>query len=149
MTFISYSFDEIDDHMHMLSDDDSDPEPIMPGVIYEMSGVTLGPRTPAPFRLVPEAALHALMILRLWTFSMFSEGVEWMQQPPPAAVRPVEGTSAPEDVRAEDDEILRQLRSTQACISIWSLLASSSTHRDALIWALSQIRVETTTSPRD
>ena len=62
-----------------------------------------------------------------------------MRQPPPAAARPVEGTSAPEEVRAEDDEILRQLRSTQARISIWSLLASSSTHRDALIRALSQI----------
>ena len=49
-------FDEIDDHIYMLSDDDLDPEPIMPGVIYEMSGVTLGPRTPAPFQLVPEAA---------------------------------------------------------------------------------------------
>ena len=42
---------------------------------------------------------------------------------------------------------MRQLQSTQACISIWSLLASSSTHRDALIRALSQIRVETTTTP--
>ena len=44
----------------------------------------------------------------------------------------------------KDDEILRQLQSTQARISIWSLLASSSTHRDALIQALSQIRVKTT-----
>ncbi|RVW99841.1 hypothetical protein CK203_029222 [Vitis vinifera] len=70
-----------------------------------------------------------------------------MRQPPPAAVRPVEGTSASEEVRVEDDEILRQLQSTQARISIWSLLASSSTHRDALIRALSQIRVETTTTP--
>ena len=69
-----------------------------------------------------------------------------MRQPPPAAVRPVEGTSASEEVRVEDDEILRQLQSTQARISIWSLLASSSTHRDALIRALSQIRVETTTT---
>ena len=42
---------------------------------------------------------------------------------------------------------MRQLQSTQARISIWSLLASSSTHRDALIRALSQIRVETTTTP--
>ncbi|RVX18697.1 hypothetical protein CK203_007090 [Vitis vinifera] len=49
-------FDVIDDHIHMLSDDDSDPEPIMPDVIYETSGVTMGPRMPAPFRLVPEAA---------------------------------------------------------------------------------------------
>ncbi|RVW97606.1 Retrovirus-related Pol polyprotein from transposon opus [Vitis vinifera] len=52
-----------------------------------------------------------------------------------------------EEVRAEDDEILRQLQSTQARISIWSLLASSSTHRDALTRALSQIRVDTTTTP--
>ncbi|RVW70376.1 hypothetical protein CK203_060542 [Vitis vinifera] len=60
----------------------------------------------------------------------------------------VEGTSASqEEVRAEDDEILRQLQSTQARISIWSLLASSSTHRDALTRALSQIRVDTTTTP--
>ena len=48
-------FDETDDHVHMLSEDDLDPEPIMPYVIYEMSGVTLGPRMPAPFRLVTKA----------------------------------------------------------------------------------------------
>ncbi|RVW90362.1 Transposon Ty3-I Gag-Pol polyprotein [Vitis vinifera] len=84
-------FDEIDDHIHMLSDDDLDPKPIIPD--------TLG------------------------------------------------GTSSQEEVRAEDDEILRQLQSTQARISIWSLLASSSTHRDALTRALSQIRVDTTTTP--
>ncbi|KAL6322355.1 hypothetical protein AAG906_007908 [Vitis piasezkii] len=157
-------FDEIDDHIHMLSDDDPDPEPIMPDVIYEMSGVTLGPRTPVPFRLVPEAAsvqaatveplilprysvqtpfvlvrmlrsfrLHTVMILRLRTFTV--------------AARPLGGASSQEEVRAEDDEILRQLQSTQARISIWSLLASSSTHRDALTRALSQIRVDTTTTP--
>ena len=73
-----------------------------------------------------------------------------MRQPPPAAAaRPLEGTSAPEEVRAEDDEILRQLQSTQAPISIWSLLASSSTHRDAPNRALSQIRVDTTTTPEE
>ena len=42
---------------------------------------------------------------------------------------------------------MRQLQSTQARISIWSLLASSCTHRDTLIRALSQISVETTTTP--
>ena len=41
---------------------------------------------------------------------------------------------------------MRQLCTTQACISIWSLLASSSTHRNALIRALSQIRVDTATT---
>ena len=35
------------------------------------------------------------------------QGGRVMRQPPPAAARPVEGTSAPEEVRAEDDEILR------------------------------------------
>ncbi|RVW33676.1 Transposon Ty3-I Gag-Pol polyprotein [Vitis vinifera] len=65
----------------------------------------------------------------------------------PAATRPLEGTSSQEEVRREDDEILRQLQSTQARISIWSLLTSSSTHRDALIQVLSQIRVKTTTTP--
>ncbi|RVW12352.1 hypothetical protein CK203_104923 [Vitis vinifera] len=47
----------------------------------------------------------------------------------------------------EDDEILLQLRTTQARISIWSLLASPSTHRDALVRALGQIRVDTATTP--
>ena len=70
-----------------------------------------------------------------------------MRQPPPTTTRPIEGTSAPEKVRVEDDEILRQLQSIQAHISIWSLFPSSSTHRNALIRALSQIRVETTTTP--
>ena len=69
-------------------------------------------------------------------------------QLPPPTVRPFEGAASHEEVRRDDDEVLRQLQSTQAHISIWILLASSSTHRDALIRALSQIRVETTTTPK-
>ena len=57
------------------------------------------------------------------------------------------GIDARNEIQREDDEILCQLRTTQARISIWSLLASSSTHRDALIRALSQIRVDTATTP--
>ncbi|RVW45515.1 Retrovirus-related Pol polyprotein from transposon 17.6 [Vitis vinifera] len=163
----------------MLSDDDSDPEPIMPDVIYETSGVTLGPRMPAPFRLVPEAASVQAATVEPLILPHYSvrtpfilipdvagvqapyaddsqtldiqyvlRGGRVMRQPPPAAAaRPLGGTSSQEEVRAEDDEILRQLQSTQARISIWSLLASSSTHRDALTRALSQIRVDTTTTP--
>ena len=55
---------------------------------------------------------------------------------PPLVDRPFVGTSTREDVQREDDEILPQLRTTQDRISIWSLLASSITHRDALIRAL-------------
>ena len=66
---------------------------------------------------------------------------------PPPVDRPFVGIDARDEIQREDDEILRQLRTTQARISIWSLLASSSTHRDALIMALSQIGVDTTTTP--
>eukprot|EP00261_Vitis_vinifera_P025052 XP_010657630.1 PREDICTED: uncharacterized protein LOC100852852 [Vitis vinifera] len=172
-------FDETDDHVHMLSWDDPDPEPIMPAGIYETSGVTLEPQMLAPFRLVPEAASVQAATSEPLTFTRYSvqapyilipdveevqaphsddpqtldvqyilRGGRVVRQPPPAAARPVEGTFASqEEVRAEDDGILRQLQSTQARISIWSLLASSSTHRDALTRALSQIRVDTTTTP--
>ena len=65
-------FDEIDDHVHMLSWDDSDPDPIMPAEIYETSGMTLEPQIPTPFRLVPEAAsVHAATSEPL-TFTCYS-----------------------------------------------------------------------------
>ena len=59
-------------------------------------------------------------------------------QPPPVD-RPFFVTVAREDVQREDDEILCQLRTTQARISIWSLLTLSITHRDALIRARSKL----------
>ena len=89
------------------------------------------------------------------TFILFSEEygpvhrdvqiVTWsgkVAQPPPVD-RSFAGTNARKDAQRENDEKLRQLRTTQALISIWSLLASSSTHRDALVRALGQIRVDT------
>ena len=70
-----------------------------------------------------------------------------MAQPSPVD-RAFFGTVVREEVHREDDEILHQLRTTQARISIWSPLASSSMHRDALVKALGQIRVDTTTTPK-
>ncbi|RVX12973.1 hypothetical protein CK203_009748 [Vitis vinifera] len=128
------------------------PPPVDAG-IYETSGVTLEPQMPAPFRLVPEAASVQATTSKPLIFTRYSVQAPYIlipdvEEPPPAvAARPLGGTSSQEEVRAEDDEILRQLQSTQARISIWSLLASSSTHRDALTRALSQIRVDTTTTP--
>ena len=70
-----------------------------------------------------------------------------VRQQPPIPSRPIDlDTARDEILREDDDEILKQLQSTQTRISIWSLLASSTTHRETLIWALSQIRVDTTTS---
>ncbi|RVW62095.1 hypothetical protein CK203_058926 [Vitis vinifera] len=128
-----------DDSIHMLSWDDGLPELIVLHDSYEVDGVSV----------------DAFVSFTLWPEDDDSEGreiqivtrSERIAQPPPPAIRPFEGTTSHEEVRREDDEVLRQLQSTQARISIWSLLASSSIHRDALIRALSQIRVETTTTP--
>ena len=70
-----------------------------------------------------------------------------ISQAAPPVSRPFGGTNSLQEVKREDNEILRQLQSTYAWISIWSLLVTSSTHRDALVQALSQIRVETFTTP--
>ena len=58
---------------------------------------------------------------------------ERVAQPPLLVARPFDGSVSHEEVRREDDDLLRKLQSTQARISIWNLLASSSTYRDALI----------------
>ena len=42
----------------------------------------------------------------------------------PPITRPFDGMDSHEKIRREDDEILRQLQSTQARISIWSLFAT-------------------------
>ena len=60
-----------------------------------------------------------------------------VRKQPLTAARHLEATSSHEELMRDDDEILRQLQSTQARISIWSLLTSSSTHRDASIRSLS------------
>ncbi|RVW91717.1 Retrovirus-related Pol polyprotein from transposon 17.6 [Vitis vinifera] len=105
---------------------------------YEIVGATSDSSIPAPFSLIPDRAPLQLI--------PFTPSLGIAQAAPPVT-RPFGGTDSREEVRREDDEILRQLQSTQARISIWSLLATSSIHRDALIRALSQIRVETSTTP--
>ena len=68
----SIDFFEFDDHIHMLTWDDSKSEPIVSDGIYEMSGVTLGPRMPVPFRLVPEVASIQTVIVEPLIFSRYS-----------------------------------------------------------------------------
>ena len=53
--FLEFSND--DDFIHMLSWDDTNPEPIISYGIYEMDRATLGPRVPVSLELVPEVAL--------------------------------------------------------------------------------------------
>ena len=93
-----------------------------------------------PFILFPEGYGLAHRDVQIVTRS------ERVAHPPPID-RLFAGTIAKEEIQREDDEILCQVRTTQAHISIWSLLASSSTHRDALVKALGHIRVDTATTP--
>ena len=160
---IEYSGDEI----FMMGWDGEAPHPIS---LYEESdfvGYTSNQWTPRPFLLTPDRTYkpplvsleHFQCTTPMKPFILFPEGYgpvhrdvqivtrsRRVAQPPPVD-RPFAGIDARDEIQREDDEILRQLRTTQARISIWSLLASSSTHRDALIRALNQIRVDTATTP--
>ena len=69
-----------------------------------------------------------------------------VRQQPPVPSHPIDPDTSKDEIVRKDDEILKQLQSTHAHISIWSLLASSTTHRETLIRALSHIRVDKTTS---
>ena len=70
-----------------------------------------------------------------------------VRQQPPVPSRPIDPDTTRDETVRENDEIIKQLQSTHARISIWSLLASSTTHRETLIRVLSRIRVDMTTSP--
>ncbi|RVW68741.1 Retrovirus-related Pol polyprotein from transposon 412 [Vitis vinifera] len=128
------------DEIFMMGWDGEAPQPIS---LYEESdfvGYIPRQQIPRPFSLTPDRIYGPPPVSPIVTRS------GRVAQPPPVD-RPFAGIAAREEVQREDDEILRQLRTTQARISIWSLLASSSTHRDALVRALGQIRVDTATTP--
>ncbi|RVW16827.1 hypothetical protein CK203_098174 [Vitis vinifera] len=114
-------FTKPDDRIHMLSWDDSEPEPIVVNESYEVDGVISDTQASAPFRLVPNTPL-----VQLTTYVICGGRV--VRQQPPIVARPLESDVTREEIRREDDEILRQLQSTQTHISIWSLLASSTSH---------------------
>ncbi|RVW66122.1 hypothetical protein CK203_007619 [Vitis vinifera] len=117
------NFIEFDYHIYMLSWDESKSEPIVSDGIYEVD--------------IDE--IHTLYVDDVYIpdiqYVIREDRV--VRKQPLTAARPLEATSSHEELMRDDDEILRQLQSTQARISIWSLLTSSSTHRDASIRSLS------------
>ncbi|RVW12134.1 Retrovirus-related Pol polyprotein from transposon 17.6 [Vitis vinifera] len=155
------------DEIFMMGWDGEAPQPIS---LYEESdfvGYIPRQQIPRPFSLTPDriygpppvSPIYLQHVPPMTPFILFPEEYRpphrdvqivtrsgRVAQPPPVD-RPFAGIVAREEVQSEDDEILRQLCTTQARISIWSLLASSSTHRDALVRALGQIRVDTATTP--
>ena len=65
-------FFDLDDHIHMLSWDDIDLEPIASDGINEMDETTLGPRMPVPFGLVPEVASVQIATIEPLIFPHYS-----------------------------------------------------------------------------
>ena len=131
---IEFSGDEI----FMMGWDREAPQPINLYTDLDFSGYIHGQRTPRLFRLIPDEILgqtsFPLVYLQhvppLTPFILFSEGYGPIHrdvqiftrsgriaQPPPID-KPFAGTDFREEVQREDDEILRQLRTTQARISI-------------------------------
>ena len=129
----SIDFAEFDDHIHMLSWDEPEPEPIVSDEIHEIGRVTLGPWMSTPFRLTPEVASVQTTTIEPLTFPHYSvwtpfvlisnvvevqtqyvdvsqtphvddahtsnvqyviRGGRVIRQQPPAATRPLEGTSS-------------------------------------------------------
>ncbi|XP_034707088.1 uncharacterized protein LOC117930555 [Vitis riparia] len=155
------------DEIFMMGWDGKAPQPIS---LYEKSdfvGYIPRQQIPRPFSLTPDeiygpplvSPVYLQHVPPMTPFILFPEEYRpphrdvqivtrsgRVAQPPPVD-RPFASIAAREEVQREDDEILRQLRTTQPRISIWSLLASSSTHKDALVRALDQIRVDTATTP--
>ncbi|KAL6335830.1 hypothetical protein AAG906_040546 [Vitis piasezkii] len=141
----SIDFAELDDHINILSWDELELEPIASDEINEIGRVTLGHWMSTPFKLILEAASVQTTIVKPLTLPHYNahapfilipdveeyviRGGRVVRQHPPITARPLEGISSHEEVRREDDKILRH------------------THRDPLIQALSHIRVETTTTP--
>ena len=68
----SNDFAELDDHIHMLSWDESKLNPIVSNEIYEIGRVTLGPQMFTPFRLVPEATSVQTATVEPLTFPHYS-----------------------------------------------------------------------------
>ena len=162
-----HSIEFLGDEIFMMGWDREAPQPIYLYADSGFSGYTHGQQVSRTFRLIPDdvprqktvSPVYLQHVPPMEPFILFPEEYgpvyrdvqivtrsERVAQPPPID-RPFAGIDARYEIQREDDEILRQLRTTQARISIWSLLASSITHRDALIRALSQIRVDTATTP--
>ena len=162
-----HSIEFLGDEIFMMGWDVEAPQPICLYVDSSFSGYTHGQQVSRPFRLIPDdvprqttvSPIYLQHVPPMAPFILFSEEYGPVHrdvqivtrsgrvaQPLPID-RPFTGIDARDEIQREDDEILHQLRTTQARISIWCLLASSSTHKDALIRALNQIRVDTATTP--
>ncbi|KAL6350368.1 hypothetical protein AAG906_004318 [Vitis piasezkii] len=97
MHFIDFA--ELDDHIHLMSWNESEPKLIVSDGIYEISRVTLGSRMPTPFRLVPEEVWTPYVDdVHIPDIQYIIYGGRGERQQPPTTARPLEGTSSHEKV---------------------------------------------------
>ena len=113
-----------DDVIHMLRSDDGLPEMIVPDDDYEIVRATSDSSIPAPFSLIPDRAPLQLIPFTpsyVGHRDMFAPFILWPEdvdvqvmtrsgriaQATPPVTRPFGGTDSREEVRKEDDEILR------------------------------------------
>ena len=142
---IEYSGDEI----FMMGWDGEAPQPINLYANSYFSVYTQGQQVSRPFRLISDdvprqtsiSPVYLQHVPPMTPFILFLEeygpvhrDVQILTRSgrvaqPPSVDRTFASIDARDEIQREDDEILRQLHTTQALISIWSLLASSSTQR--------------------
>ncbi|MCR2847795.1 hypothetical protein KN825_14270 [Weizmannia coagulans] len=106
--------------------------------------------TQRPIILIPRQPAPASSEVQVMTRGQLMREQEPRADPPrpTSPARPALTGDVREETVREDDDVLRQLRSTQARISIWSLLAASTRHREALMRALSRIPVDSGMTPQ-
>ena len=152
-----HSIEFLGDELFMMGWDGEAPQPICLYADSGFSGYTHGQQVSRPCRLIPDdvprqttiSLVYLQHVPAMTPFILFPEEYRPVHRDvhivtrsgrvahPPHIDRPFAVIDARDEIQREGDEILGQLRTTQARISIWSLLASSCTHRDALIGALS------------
>ena len=158
--------ESVGNEIFMMGWDGNAHQPINLYVDSDFIGYTSDQQIPRPFRLTPDwiprqpsvSPVYLQHVPPMTPFILFPEGYRpahrdvhivtrsgRVAQPLPVD-RTFAGTTTREELQREDDEILRQLHTMQACISIWSLLDSSSMHRDALVRAISHIRIDISTT---
>ena len=64
------------------------------------------------------------------------------------AVEKEEAVGEEDSNELEDDLILEQLKKTKVSVSIWELLIHSSSHRKALVKALTKMDIQTNVTPK-
>ena len=85
MHFIDFA--ELDYHIHILSWDESQLEPLVSYGIYEIGRVALGPLMPTPFRLVLKAVLVQTTTVVPLTFPHYSAQMPFVLIPDVEEVR--------------------------------------------------------------